>query len=271
MEVDSTKSSAPLFSEELAQSIEAMGFLKNQAQRAAFYNQGADTETAMNWLVMHLDDPDINDPLPTQSTSSDEPMIDQAVVETITAMGFSKNQAERASFNNKGASADVAMNWLFMHLEDFDINDPLPPPTTASQGGQGGDAPSVDNEVVEMIVSAGFTKNQAERASFNNKGANAEVAMNWLFMHLDDPDINDPLPPPTASKGGQDNKDYDDGEPIYNLFAFVNHIGTSTKSGHYVCHIRKEGKWIKFNDDKVHISQHPPRDCAYMYIFERQQ
>lgn len=28
----------------------------------------------------------------------------------------------------------------------------------------------------------------------------------------------------------------------YELFGFISHMGTSTMSGHYVCHLRKEGR-----------------------------
>ena len=31
---------------------------------------------------------------------------------------------------------------------------------------------------------------------------------------------------------------------VYELFAFISHMGTSTMSGHYVCHIKKEGRWV---------------------------
>lgn len=30
--------------------------------------------------------------------------------------------------------------------------------------------------------------------------------------------------------------------PGYELFAFISHMGASTMSGHYVCHIKKEGR-----------------------------
>ena len=33
---------------------------------------------------------------------------------------------------------------------------------------------------------------------------------------------------------------------VYELFAFISHMGTSTMSGHYVCHIKKEGRWVFF-------------------------
>jgi len=55
----------------------------------------------------------------------------------------------------------------------------------------------------------------------------------------------------------------------YKLFAFISHMGTSTQSGHYVCHIKKGGQWVLFNDAKVARSEDPPKDMAYLYIYQR--
>ena len=46
-------------------------------------------------------------------------------------------------------------------------------------------------------------------------------------------------------------------------------MGTSTKAGHYVCHILKDGHWVIFNDEKVALSEHPPADLAYLYLYTR--
>jgi len=49
----------------------------------------------------------------------------------------------------------------------------------------------------------------------------------------------------------------------------VSHMGRNTACGHYVCHLKKQGKWVIYNDEKVAISENPPRDLAYMYLFRR--
>ena len=43
----------------------------------------------------------------------------------------------------------------------------------------------------------------------------------------------------------------DDGPGEYELVGFISHLGKNTGSGHYVCHIKKDGKWAFFNDRKV--------------------
>ena len=53
-------------------------------------------------------------------------------------------------------------------------------------------------------------------------------------------------------------KAYDDGKGVYDLVGIISHIGRNTSSGHYVCHIKKNGKWFFFNDEKV---------CFFLIIF----
>lgn len=57
--------------------------------------------------------------------------------------------------------------------------------------------------------------------------------------------------------------------PEYQLFAFISHMGTSTMCGHYVCHIKKEGRWVIYNDQKVCASEKPPKDLGYIYFYQR--
>ncbi len=55
----------------------------------------------------------------------------------------------------------------------------------------------------------------------------------------------------------------------YQLLSFVSHMGTSTQSGHYVVHVRKDDHWVIFNDSKVALSGDPPKDMGYLYFFQR--
>lgn len=55
----------------------------------------------------------------------------------------------------------------------------------------------------------------------------------------------------------------------YRLKAFISHMGTSPAVGHYVCHILRDGKWVIFNDEKVALSENPPKDLGYVYLYEK--
>ena len=56
--------------------------------------------------------------------------------------------------------------------------------------------------------------------------------------------------------------------PIYDLYAFITHLGKNTSHGHYVCHIKKGDNWIYYNDSKVNVSQDPPIHKAYIYMYK---
>lgn len=46
-------------------------------------------------------------------------------------------------------------------------------------------------------------------------------------------------------------------------------MGTSTLVGHYVCHILKDNHWVIYNDEKVALSENPPKDLGYLYLYKR--
>jgi ubiquitin carboxyl-terminal hydrolase 5/13 len=55
------------------------------------------------------------------------------------------------------------------------------------------------------------------------------------------------------------------------MVGMISHIGKNTGSGHYVAHIKRKdnGKWVIYNDEKVAISEKPPIQHAYLYLFQR--
>lgn len=61
----------------------------------------------------------------------------------------------------------------------------------------------------------------------------------------------------------------EDGDGNYTLVGMVSHIGKQTGSGHYVAHMKKDGKWVIFNDEKVALSESPPFAHAYLYLLQR--
>ena len=78
-------------------------------------------------------------------------------------MGFSENGSRRAALATQNISADVAMGWVFEHMEDANFNDPLPVSSPA-------DEPSVvskmqfDPDSIATLTSFGFTEAQAKKS-----------------------------------------------------------------------------------------------------------
>lgn len=119
-----------------------------------------------------------------------------------------------------------------------------------------------------MITSMGFTISQATKA-LKATSNNIERAVDYIFSHQDELDMEDIQESSSPSASGGPVKNCRDGEGKYRLKAFISHMGTSTQVGHYVCHILKDNQWVIFNDNKVAISQAPPKDLGYLYLYER--
>jgi ubiquitin carboxyl-terminal hydrolase 5/13 len=120
-----------------------------------------------------------------------------------------------------------------------------------------------------MILSMGFTMNQAKKA-LKATDNNTERAIDYIFSHQDELDADEIEQAPPQAAQAAANKNYRDGDGKYRLRAFISHMGTSSLVGHYVCHILKDNQWIIFNDNKVQISQRPPKDLGYLYLYERE-
>jgi ubiquitin carboxyl-terminal hydrolase 5/13 len=85
--------------------------------------------------------------------------------------------------------------------------------------------------------------------------------VDYLFSHSEDMEVEAEAP--------QEFVKVDTNPAIYQLHAVVTHLGASVGSGHYVAHIRKEGEWVLYNDNKVAASSDPPLGMGYIYFFNR--
>ena len=119
-----------------------------------------------------------------------------------------------------------------------------------------------------MIISMGFTASQATKA-LKATSNNVERAVDYIFSHQDELDMEDIQESQPSSAPAAQVRNVRDGNSRYRLKAFISHMGSSTQVGHYVCHILKDGQWIIFNDNKVALSQAPPKDLGYLYLYER--
>jgi len=144
------------------------------------------------------------------------------------------------------------------------------------------DSGGVDESVVQSLVAnlGAFTADQVRAALKETNGA-ADRAADWLFSHMDDLDgaiaalnSNDSKTQGASSGGpgasSSTSVPLEDGEHgNYSLTGMISHIGKNTGSGHYVAHLKKDGKWVIFNDEKVALSSKPPFLHAYLYLYQR--
>ncbi len=192
-----------------------------------------------------------------------------AALSQLESMGFPRNRCEKALHATGNSDPEAAMEWLFGHMDDSDIDAPLnlggSPP--ASVGG--------DPEKIAQLAEMGISAPQARKAL---RACSDDVmrAVDWVFTHPDDQGELDEDVPSTraASKelpGSANASNFE-------LQSIVCHKGASIHAGHYVAFIRKqiaaEGKskqWVLFNDEKVvkAVDVDEMKKFAYVYFFRR--
>jgi ubiquitin carboxyl-terminal hydrolase 5/13 len=187
--------------------------------------------------------------------------IDEGIVMQLVSMGFDMEGCKKAVFNTNNQGVEAAMNWVLEHMGDPDFSTPFVPPQLTSSSNQSVTSdPSED--AVAVVMALGFTWEQAVKA-LKATGNSVERAADWVFSHTDElVAMETESEPETKSK-------CHDGPGKYHLHGFVSHMGTSTACGHYVCHIKKEDRWVIFNDEKVAESIAPPIGHAYLYFYQR--
>ena len=167
---------------------------------------------------------------------------------------------------------------------DEDFNNPLPE-ATGTTGTTTTAAPTTvfqaNADGIDMLGAMGFTSDQAV-AALTSTANDIERAADWLFSHSDDLDgavagVMNPNTEGSGSSGSSSgcvvdtsNLVYDTSEHgCYDVVAVISHLGRNTTHGHYVCHIKKESKWVMYNDDKVMEAKNPPLKYGFMYLYKR--
>jgi ubiquitin carboxyl-terminal hydrolase 5/13 len=119
---EDAKTGAPAFSAntELVQQLASMGFSQVRCENALYATGNSDLENAMNWLLAHLDDPDIDKPVSVSNASGvDTGEHDIEKIQQLGEMGIDAKQASRA-LSATGGDVNRALDWVFSHPEGFD-------------------------------------------------------------------------------------------------------------------------------------------------------
>ncbi|KAF4121487.1 ubiquitin carboxyl-terminal hydrolase 5/13 [Geosmithia morbida] len=257
--------------------------------------------TVVNWVPIKVDVPVLvpDDPflldaylskgqqpgeelLPDEVESSQQApafVPDATALAMLEGMGFPQVRCEKALHATGNSDANAAMEWLFGHMEDPDIDEPLNLGGGAASVGGAADA---DPEKIEMLGAMGFGPPQAKKALKETDG-DVERAVDWLFNHPDDQGIFDDDGGDAAGGGTTAAPKEPAGSAAvparFQVQSLVCHKGTSIHTGHYVAFIRKNldnngveaPGWVLFNDEKV-VEAHDVeemRKFAYVYFFKR--
>lgn len=192
--------------------------------------------------------------------------IDPEMLSELLSMGFSQELCVSALNACQNTDIESAVAWILNKRENNSVDKQSNLPGS------------------ETLNAMGFSYHDANLAlrKFDN---NLERAADWLFSRPSDLDQDkeemSARSKPVLSSTNPDLKKQirefnDTSTGKYSLKAFISHIGNSTHSGHYVCHINQNSdlsdpghdQWVIFNDRKVALSKNPPFEHAYLAFYE---
>lgn len=162
--------------------------------------------TVVNWVPIKVDVPVIvpDEPFlldaylskglqPSEEVLPDEPesapaafVPDPAALAQLEGMGFPQVRCEKALHATGNSDANAAMEWLFAHMEDPDIDTPV----NLASSSDAAAGSTADPEKIEMLGAMGFGAPQAKKA-LKETGGDVERAVEWLFSHPDDQGVFD--------------------------------------------------------------------------------
>jgi ubiquitin carboxyl-terminal hydrolase 5/13 len=118
-----TEGSTFVANPELIGQLLSMGFSQVRCENALHATGNSDVESAMNWLLAHLDDPDIDQPVSmSNGTKAGSAEHDIEKIQQLGEMGIGAKQAAKALSATDG-DVNRALDWVFSHPEDTGDDD----------------------------------------------------------------------------------------------------------------------------------------------------
>ncbi|KAM1256554.1 hypothetical protein PS2_030460 [Malus domestica] len=98
----------PVADESIVFQLVSMGFNQLHCQKAAINTSNTGVEEAMNWLLSHMDDADIDAPI----SQGGQCAVDQSKVDMLISFGFQEDTARKA-LKASGGDIEKATDWIF--------------------------------------------------------------------------------------------------------------------------------------------------------------
>ncbi len=174
-------------------------------------------------------------PEDSETTTSQKFVPNAIAFSQLEAMGFPRVRCEKALHSTGNSDADTAMTWLFEHIDDPDIDEPLDLGSTS--GIQQDPTTTVNSESIETLEGIGISTPQARKA-LKETGGDIPRAVEWVFSHPDDPgDFGDDdstsahVPPVSAAEGEGPSAGSAETPARFQLQSIVCHKGGSIHAG----------------------------------------
>ncbi|PTU20180.1 hypothetical protein P175DRAFT_0481218 [Aspergillus ochraceoroseus IBT 24754] len=180
---DKSSESAWEANQEILNQLLSMGFPQVRCEKALCFTGNSDAEAAMNWLLSHMDDPDIDEPINVKQrtgTASNLPQ-DPAKLIQMSEMGIDEPRARRALAATDG-DVSRAIDWVFSHPDDVDVS------TEEQQPGGDGQIPGADDtparyQLRSIICHKGASVHAGHYVAFVRKEIPGKPGLSWVMFN----------------------------------------------------------------------------------------
>lgn len=175
----------------------------------------------------------------TRETKKAKTTINPGVLKSLMAMGFSEKLCTAACEKTGSSDIETCVNWILTNMDNVS-EDNLE---------CGKDASDVAVNA-SILMDLGYSHESASMAA-EKFGDDIAAAVDWITN-------NEGRPKSNKRK-----------RSTYRPTAIISHIGSSINTGHYVCHVNRNGHWYTFNDSKVLRNNSIPTGNGYIYLLRR--
>ncbi|KAL2844294.1 hypothetical protein BJY01DRAFT_215023 [Aspergillus pseudoustus] len=170
---------------DLLSQLLGMGFPEIRCEKALYLTGNSDMEAAMNWLLSHMDDPDIDEPINKKQPAENAAghAQDPLKIAQLNEMGIDNARARRALAATDG-DINRAIDWVFSHPDD--IAEPIDGQQLNS-GGQtmtpGSDAIPATYQLRSIICHKGSSIHAGHYVAFVRKQLPGKPGLSWVLFN----------------------------------------------------------------------------------------
>lgn len=164
--------------------------------------------------------------LPETEDSGETFTPNQVALDQLLNMGFPSVRSEKALYVTGNSDPEVAMNWLFGHMEDPDIDEPLAP----SQLRGASSVKQQDPAKVAQLSEMGIDPSHAAKALVATDG-DVNRALDWVFSHPEALADEENVQPGSEPEDSRETPGFSSTPAKYQLQSIVCHKGASVHAG----------------------------------------
>lgn len=119
-ETDESVQIGPVLDEVVVAQLMEMGFPRTCCEKAIVNTSNTGLDAAMQWLLSHMDDPDIDAPavaISAKDAGSVKVAVNEQLVDKLVLFGFQADQARKA-LKETGGDVERAAEWILTHPDD---------------------------------------------------------------------------------------------------------------------------------------------------------